>query len=181
MFDKYYAKKLPDKRAADFVFKLPGASIYIGICFLATDSILEGSEPLILHKSIKDKFDPQRKLSLVITEKLEHIEMKELPEAVLKAEQKSSQLPSTEIFSYQGDIAEQLKHYEKNGKEVLATMIVHYNIKAASMKDLFTNDAYLQRQQALKSKSKEEQELKTLLERFDAVVNKYSNPFALIL
>jgi hypothetical protein len=76
VFEKYYAKKLPDKKASDFVFKIPGLPIFIGLLqlvLLVIDFRLEGNEPLVSHKLIKDRFDTQRKLSLLITEKVNNV------------------------------------------------------------------------------------------------------------
>lgn len=103
---------------------------------------------------------------------IEPSDMKAIPEMIIKAEEKAGKETAIfEKFTYTGDVLEQLKVYEKNGKEVLATMIVHYAIKASTVKELFAEETYLQRHQALKSKVSNLPEIRTILQKFDDILN----------
>lgn len=163
VYEKYYAKKFPKRVAPDFCFKLPGSSIYI-----------EGSEPFVQNKYVKDKLDQHKKISLVLVERVERFNMNYVPDSIIKGEEKAMvNSNEKEIFDYKGDLLQQLKEFEKNGKEVLATMIVHYNIKANSMKDLFTDDKYLAKLTAIKTRSdKELPDFKAVISYFEGVVDR---------
>jgi len=100
--------------------------------------------------------------------------MREIPDVILKAEAKamSPEEKVPESVMYKGNALEQIRMFETTGKEILATMIVSYGIKPASMKELFAEDNYVTQLQEVKLVAKQHQDtnIQATLEKLDHLI-----------
>jgi PI3-kinase family, ras-binding domain len=136
--------KMTPRQPEEFVLKVPGRPEY-----------LSGRDtPVLESRYVSTCVQDGRRVELVMVEKLERMsEVRELPEAVVSAEQAARDAPGhmagAPVFS--GTIGEQMSLFERLGKEELAMMIVDFGIKAGDMRELFSQDTFLQRRTELKS------------------------------